>query len=86
MEEHSRVDAIRKVDERDSANARLPRNLRHRLMQDIMQVNAGMEDNRQKRKADEMGSDAEVENSFEDGNAMIEDTVVEGGDIKDVFN
>ena len=45
-----------------------------------------MEDNRQKRKADEMGSDAEVENSFEDGNAMIEDTVVEGGDIKDVFN
>ena len=46
MEEDSRVNAIRKLDERDPDDAGLPANLRHRLMQEIMQVNAEIEDNR----------------------------------------
>ena len=55
-------------------------------MQEIMQVNAEIEDNRQKRKGDEVGSAAEVDTSSEDSNAMIEDIVNEGRYGKDVFD
>ena len=55
-------------------------------MQEIMQANAEMEDNGTKRKIDEVGSAAEVDNASEDDTAMLEDAVDEGGDGKNVFD